>query len=712
MTDDESGLFASTPEALFYLVSDGETVESHSSEKAEVLDEQPGVQATLDLKCLNDPDLFDQILKQSKRGSRWGKDLSEVYRDFLQSKINQVDECVLADELEAQFSRYDADPYESAVLSDAMAIGIDLSSQIQKELDQWDRMQFTRDDLAAAVGIAARMEGVDNGATYGGIIFQSEEPLSVLKQNQSFVRASQNLQQLLLTGLDVALVAPVGGPDEEEVVENTFRSVGSFSVESIAGIQFDISDDMAATIEKWYDRLRYKVADNRVVENVVRPASVTAYDLPDEPWARHFKNAIMKGLQGAYSKKKFNEARFDELWDERISSHPNYDQYRSRRSTFPEIKVTRQDDGITREFRLHHEGPSVKPYICELPVRGSKAERELIEWIERFLNADQVSERRWQEFMNTFADLSGSFGTAPESLVENALLHRKRRRRSLSPLIPPSSKGSSNASGETRESGNGDEWYDQHWSTILSGFEITTQGGVGVIERKRDLQRSLDPEIVADQALYYKLERDIEEAWEYYLDGIKEALQESLTDTQNLSIDCRTTRSAQEIEITVAPTDRSERSVLIEVILPYSEVYVNDTQVPAATVTNTVNEVIDALGTATHMQSNDYSNSVKIDLLYDLTQAYIEVAEFDEGDLVYFDDIIEFYLSLPTVHSVFETPDQDIETEIRRLLGSERYMNRLRKSDVTFHRKGSDQHGSVKVKGDRYIAMELQDRLE
>ncbi|MDS0300909.1 hypothetical protein NDI76_19360 [Halogeometricum sp. S1BR25-6] len=711
MTEGEFGLFASTPEAVFYLVSDNEAVDDLLREKSAVLDEQPGVQTTLSLEQLAEPTLFDSLLKQGKVGSRWGKDLSDTYRDYLQDRIEQVNESVLENEFESQFRRYNADPYESAVLGDPMTIGIDLTEQIQKAIDQWDEHQFTRDDLAAAVGIAARNQEISDRDTYGGIIFTATEPLSDIKQSQSFLRASRNLQQLLLMGLDVALVAPVGGPDEETIVENVFRSVGSFSIESVAGGQFDVDEEIVAAVDEWYDRLRYDVADNRVVEKVVRPASVTAYDLPDELWARHFKNSVIGGLQRAYSKKSFNQKRFDELWEQRISSHPNYDKYRSRRSSFPEVKVTRKDDESNHEFRLHHEGPSAKPYVCNLPARTSTPEEELIDWIERFLDAEPVSEQRWQELTKVFSKLSGSLGTTSDSLVENALLHRHRRRQNLSPLIPPSEIRSETGKQKITGAKYEEEWYDEHWSAILSDYKITKQGGVGAIERKQDLQHSLDPEDPADEALYYKLERDIENAWEHYCNGVIEELRQSVTNDQNLSIKRQETRSGQEITITIEPDSRQTRTVVIETLLPYSEVYVNDSRVRAATITNTVSAVIDHLGTNTQVQQTEVSRENKVDLLFATTEAYLDVAEFGQGDLVYFDDIIEFSLALPNIERVFNTPEQDVEAEIRELLGTEQYMSRLREWDVSFHRKGSDQHGSVKVQGDRYIAMELQEPL-
>jgi hypothetical protein len=712
MTDTESGLFDSSPKAVFYLVANEDAAEGFATERVESLDEQSGVQATLDLTELAKPDVFDQLLRRSKLGSRWGKDLSKEYREYLRGRIEQVDESGLVDEFEAQFGRYDADPYESAVLGDAITIGIDLPEQVQKALDEWEQHQFTRDDLAAAVGIAAKTQDVDNQNTLGGIIFQSDKPFSEIKQDQTFIRASRNLQQLLLIGLDIALIAPVGQPDEKEVIENAFRGVGSFSIESTTDATFNVSDDIAAAVDEWYGRLRYDVADNRVVESVVRPASVTAYDLPDESWVRHFKKAVTIGLQGAYSEKSFNEDRFDELWDNRISSHPNYDQYRSRRNTFPEVKVTRKSDENSHEFRLHHKGPSATPYISDLPVRSGSPEKELVDWIERFLDADHVSEQRWQELVGTFDDLSPKLTVTSETLTENALLHRQRQRNSLSPLIPPVTVTPEPGTEETANAGHDPEWYDRHWSAILSDYKITKQGGVGAIKRKRDLQHSLDPGSDADVALYYKLEQDIDNAWEYFLTSIGEELKQSLTEDQNLSIDQQETQSGRELNITITPENGESRAVTVEVLLPYSDVSIDGTPVRKATVTNTVNEVIDALGTANQTQNRDFSPDDRSELLYDLTKIYLDVAEFQEGELVYFDDIIEFCLSLPGVRQLFERPDQDVEAVVREHLGSERYITRLRESAVKFHRKGSDQHGSVKVQEDRYIAMELQELLK
>lgn len=711
MSDSESGLFASTPEAVFYLVSDEDAAEELTTEKVEFLDDQPGVQAALELEQLPDSNLFDQILKQAKLGSRWGKDLSKVYRNYLETRIGQVDESVLADELEAQFSRYDADPYESAVLGDPMTVGIDLTSQIQSELDQWDQQQFTRADLAAAVGISDQSDPITDRNTRGGIVFSSGTPLSELKHDRRFVRASHNLQQLLLIGLDVALIAPVGGPDEQETVETTFRGVGSFTVESVSGAEFNVGDEIAAAVDEWYDRLRYSVADNRVVENVVRPASVTAYDLPSEDWARHFKNAITIGLQGVYSEKSFSETRFNDMWEQRVSSHENYDQYRSRRKTFPEVKVTRKNDGGAHDFALHHEGPSATPHVCGLPTQSSNPEEELVDLIERFLDADRVSEQRWQHLLGGFERIAESLDAPSKDLVTNALLRRHRRRQQLTPLLPPSEEDTDTFNAKREHHDYEDEWYEDHWATILSDYKITKQGGVGAIERKQNLQNSLDPECGADTALYYKLERDINNAWQYYLDSAEKEIQQSLPDDQNLSIERRETSSSKILDITVIPTNGEKQTVTVEVLLPYSEVYVNDTEVPAATVTNTVSEVIDTLGTSHQAQSLNLSHKETSDVLYEITKMYLDIAEFEQGELVYFDDVIEFCQSLSNIQHIFNTPDEDVEENIRDFLGTEDYISCLR-SSVKFHRKGSDQHGSVKVQGDRYIAMELQEQLQ
>ncbi|WP_137718082.1 hypothetical protein, partial [Halorubrum sp. SS7] len=100
-------------------------------------------------------------------------------------------------------------------------------------------------------------------------------------------------------------------------------------------------------------------------------------------------------------------------------------------------------------------------------------------------------------------------------------------------------------------------------------------------------------------------------------------------------------------------------------------------QVRPATITNTVNDVIDTLGTSLR-EGNTLTDDSKADLLYEITKTYITIGEFEEGDLVYFDDIVEFCLSLPKARNQFESPDNSAEPTIRELLGSEGYMDRIR----------------------------------
>lgn len=710
MTKAESKLFVSAPEAAFYLVTDTEAAENLSHQKIEILDDRSGVQARLDLNVLSKPHLFHEILTSGKVGSRWGKDLSVVYREYLQSKIDQIDETALLDEFEAQFGRYDADPYESAVLGEAMSIGIDLKRQVKKSLDDWGGNEFTQDDLAAAVGVVARSQGITGQETYGGVVFESDRPLSELQQRRPFARASQHLQQLLFMGLSVAIVAPSGGPSERETIERTFQSVSSFSIESIGNTEFDISDEVATAVDDWYDRLRYDVASNRVTNQVVRPASVMAHDLPDEPWSRHFRDATTIGLQGAYSESSFNRNRFENLWNERIKPHSNYDPFRSRHNSFPKVKVTRDCDEISRTFHLSHGGAAATPHVCGLPARTDEPEGELIDWIEMFLSAESITEPRWRDFVETFVDIGESLQVPSEALAEIALLHRERSRRSLCPFVVPTHLTQSSSESDAHDIYD-DEWYEEHWSTVLSDFQITKQSGVGAIDRKCELQTELDPKQTADEALYYKLERDIQNAWDYYLDGVVGELRKSVTADRNLSIDSRETQSGQSLDVTVKPETGSDRTATVDILLPYSEVTVEGTRVPAATVTNTVSAVLDALGTGSRSLADPVPPEARPGLMYDLTKAYLEVTEFEPGELIYFDDIIEFSLSLPSVLAVFSTPEQDAASTIRDCLGSGEYIDRIQEGTVSFHRKGSDQHGSVRVNGDRYIAMELQEFL-
>jgi len=65
---------------------------------------------------------------------------------------------------------------------------------------------------------------------------------------------------------------------------------------------------------------------------------------------------------------------------------------------------------------------------------------------------------------------------------------------------------------------------------------------------------------------------------------------------------------------------------------------------------------------------------------------YLDIAEFEQGDLVYFDDVIEFCQSLSNIQNIFNIPDQSVEENLRDCLGTENYISRLR-SSVKFHRK-------------------------
>lgn len=703
MSDDE--ILSSPPECLYHLVSSADTVTTRSKSVAARLDEIPGVQAEVTLADLLSDDPYDAILRSAKVNSRYGKPLLDVYFDELRERLERVDETVLADELKAQFGKNDADPYQADVTADILTIGLDVKSKLEDALSDPEQFTFNGDDLAAAVGFAAEQEGIRAKTCYGGVVVRLEEPLSELVARRSTGGLSNLVQRLLLWGLDVYFVGPRGGSDELEIVRNQFRSISSFSVEEETQVAFDVSKATASFVDDWYERLSFDVADGRVGESVIRPASVAAYDLPEGEERLHFFRAITDGLQIAYAEQKANDDKFATLWSERITPHPQYDQYRSQRSEFPTVTLARKD-GRQREFRFTYRGPNTKPYIEGVEVQSQDIEEAFIELLERFLDASVVSEEQWNDIV---ADIQTGLGTHldvnPESVAQNALLRRTRIRSELDPALGPEKD-----SGRDDRSTEGDReasWYREHWRTILSGYEISTTAGTKVIENKQDLCTELDPEIPADTALYHKLQRDIENAWEYYCSALEEQIRISLPDELDVSIDQHERDSRTDIDVTAHPPDAEAITATVSVYLPFSDVRVNDEAVSRATVANVVSRLLEAFEGVLYTRTGR-GDIPSEELLLELIRLYCAVTDIEEGDLVYFEEVVTFARNLPDVAEAFQNTNQSVEASLYEKLGAAKLIDTLRSAGVRFHRKGSDDRNSVKVDGDQYIAMELR----
>jgi len=427
---------------------------------------------------------------------------------------------------------------------------------------------------------------------------------------------------------------------------------------------------------------------------------------------RVFKRAITEGLQNKYSQNAFNDEEFEELWNEHITPHPNYYPYKSKRVDFPDVTVARSDDTI-RTFRLHHEGPQAKPHLNGIAINTDEPERALIDIIIRFLDADYVSDKQWQSLKRKGTETVGDYLTENiESVLQNVLLRRDRKRAAIQPLISDDSQQQSTSEDDANRI-RSPEWYREHWPTILSGYKITKPFGANIIADKRTLQRSLEGRSAAESALYYKLERDIEEAWDVFVTGVREEVQANLPDDLDTETNVMETSSGENIVFEFSTPAGERLSTVVDVYLPYSDVRIDDTPIENATISKTVMAVLDIFEDVLYERSNgsELNERDQAELLYQVIRFYTAVTECEEDDCVYFDDLIDFCQLLPGVWEQFKKPTKSVETSLREAFSNDALVRRLRDDGVGFHRKGSDEHGSIRTSENQFIAFDVVDEL-
>ncbi len=709
----------STPKAVYFLASNSNRVREVGDKVIEQCDSRSGVQARITTDSLleradTEEDAMTHILQEAKVGSRWGKNLLEYYRDFLQSIVDSVDEPALEDELIAQFSKYDTDPYESAFLGEPLSLGLNLSTELSDRLNTVESSSatFNRTDLAAAVGYVVNDRKIDTSVV-GTIVIEFTEALSAATEFRKLSYLPQVVQELLLLGISVVLVGPATETDEAERVETFFRSVGRFKIEEISSIGVSVPQEVDSWIDSWYDQLCYDVDSGTIRQDVARNATATAIDLrhltpPEREYATHFLNAIEYGLQDQYSEQKLSGAhrsRFDELWDEVVKPHPNYDHHRSQRNSFPRVRVARKDGGV-REFVLNHDGPLLEPHLNGVPIANNCDPSDaLVETIETFLDAERVDKERWSTLNDlTRRRVSGVTDMSSEELLDRLLLYQG--------LLPPADIANTASTTEpsaVQSSGSFEqEWYREHWQAILSSHRVTSQAGLRLIKDKQELMETLSGQEASTAALYAKLKRDVEHAWEHYADALVDAIGASITDDIVLDISEDSDESSIMLDLQARNTrlDKNE-TVEIEVYMPYRDVRVDEREVSRPTISNTTDEVLNSLAGIISSESSQ-SVSDTDELLYNLIVLYEETRTHDTRNLMYFDDFIEFCLTIPEVSDMFQDSNDSAEEGLRQALGSQSLKRRLERTGSTYHRKGTDPYTGVKVGSDRYVAVELQ----
>jgi hypothetical protein len=702
----ESEFPNSPPQCSYHLVTSTDAVAELSESLKDQLDEMAGIQATITLEEFLADHPYDIVLRNGKIGTRRGKPLVDVYLEKVRDRISAVDESELADDLEAQFGRNNADPYEAALTGNVLSIGVNVLSGIKRRLDAPDDVEFNVDDLRAAVEFAAKEADLGTVGSYGTIIVQSDRPLSDFAAQGSTGRLARRVQELLLSNFDVHVVGPSGGPDELDTIRDQFRSLGRFTIEQETQVQFDQPESVERFLDQWYDRLSFTVADGRVRESVIRPASVTAYDLPQGEERRHFFGAIVHGLQVAYAEKKLDRKEFDRLRSERITDHPKYDKYRSRYTDFPAVKIGRSD-GRQQVFRFTYQGPTTKPHIDGIPVQSNNLEEAFVDILERYLDASVLDEAQWTKVVETVEDGIGRhLDIDHEAVADSALLRRTRVRTELQPALPPSEDTDqvTQAVDPDRDA----SWYREHWNTILSGFEVST--GTKAIKRKRELCAELDPESVADTTLYHKLKRDIANAWDYYQSELEKQIRVSLPDNLGVNLEWQDHEGRTDLVVTTHPSDAVSVETTVSIYLPFSNVHVEGKQVSKATVSNVVSRVIETFEDVLYIR-DAVSGVDQVTLTLEIIRLYCRVADVDAGDVVYFEEVAEFVRTLPGVADAFREPNQNLTESVYDRLSDPNLLDKLRDSGIIFHLKGSDDRKSIKSKGNQYISMELRDGI-
>lgn len=695
---------------IFYLVPVMDDVEPRATALEEDFDENSAVQARISMSDLYDGDTYDNILRSAKVGSRWGKDLVEVYRDRIDEILQQYGESRLVDEVERRYDEHQADAYSAELTGDAISINIDVGTEIRSRFNDWSSIRFNEDDLSAAVGFA-ESEDAQEWSYSGDIIIESEKAISALKQESSLKRLLKKIQELVILDFRVSLIAPKELTDEIDIIEKAFQPLRQFMIINETEISLNVTDKISSFIDDRYDHLCYEVSDSRLSKQTVRAASVTAYDLPDNELGRVFERAITEGLQHRYSQNEFDSEEFNQLWKEHISPHDNYYQYKSKRADFPDVTVARKD-GTVRTFRLHHGGPQAKPHLNGVATDTDEPERELIDIIIRFLDADHISDKQWQSLRQRGAETVENHLTEDiEPVLQDLLLRRNRKRATIQPLINDDSQRqfTTDEAGGIRSS----EWYREHWSTILSGHEVKKPFGTNIIADKRALQRSLEGQSAAESALYYKLECDIKKAWDVFLTGVRREVQTNLPDELDTGARVTEISSGKRIEFEVSTPAGERVSTEVDVYLPYSDVRIGDTAIENATVSETGIAVLDTFEDILYERSNGsaLSEEEQAELLYQVIRFYAAVTECDKKDRIYFDDLIEFCQLIPGVWEQLKQPTKSVETSLREAFSNDILVSRLRDNNVILRRKGSDEHGSIRTSQDELIAFDISSEL-
>jgi hypothetical protein len=702
MDIDVTSITDTSPGCYFILTptDEADAIKACRDEIISHLDNTNQIQSEILLeKVLDDSDLFQSVIEEAKIGSRYGKSVIDLYSELLKKEIESDDDLSLAENIEEQYQQYGGSASNSGVVGEPINVGINIGERIEKRVSALgsNDIEFTEADLTVAVGIAVNKRAITT-ENKGAVIIKSERSISDLKRYGKIGTLSRMMNDILVSGLSVVVIAPDGGTDESEIINDTFRSVGQLTINYAEPTGIEVSVETTEWINEWYDRLCFDIAPGRISQRTARRAAIVAHDLPDKEEATHFRRSIIHGLQWEYSNQQLANHKddFDELWDENIKPHQKYDYRRSQRNSFPRVKIGR-DDGRVRWFELRHRGPRNQIELDGIPIENNPV-RKLIEKILQFLDGKDINEAQWANLKKTVStSLVDPLNTTPGTLVAEALLKQNQ--------LPPKSADIPRASGGSMDNSiRKPEWYEKHWREILAEPTVRSRVGSNLIENKIKLQKSLKGEYLGGTSLHYKLQEDINRAEENYVEELSEEISQGVVDHISLDIAKNSFDKYEEVTYHAETVDGRERMEHVKIKTPYSDVRISEEKISPATIDNVAEIIIDHFEPLFQV---DPDLSSPADILVPLTDLYIEIENLSQGDLLYFDHFIDFCVTLPGVVDRFEGSKSAAEA-IREHLTDDEIMLALRDRSSRFHLSGNDPYEGIRTSVGEYVAMELE----
>lgn len=700
-------------DTIFFLLDPTLDPARIGKELIEAIDDENGVQARISVDAIDESESWpDVILKEAKVKSRWGKDLEKYYREYLTHVSDKIaSEADPVGYVTEEYESYNADAYESGAIGEELSLGIGIEEEIRKIVDEWgsQEISYTMADLRAAIGYAMETLDYEEISAKGYLVFEFEDGLP--SQTKRVAGLGEAIHEFQLMGLNVAIVLH----DEHDIrdqIRRRFRTLGKFEFEEVGDTPIDEETvrEVENWLNEWYQDLCYEVESSQIRGEVAAKAGVVATQLRRSTMGSVFADAIEYGLLRNYSHNKLDNRHgdeFEELWKKRVTGREGYDRYNSKRADFPRVTVARSD-GLKRDFELRI-GPGGRVDINGISISGNENPAEvLIEKIVDFIEAKRLSEEEWEEIVESYSEILDYGSNEVAGNLSWALLSVG--------LVPPES----DAMGGVDDLGNDADldidWFDKYWKGILSTYKMSTLSARGVIREKKELKKDLSLKYPSEVFLFQKVERDLQNAREYFREEIETRVSRIIPDELNYEVGTDT----EEIDKVWFSIGRDQQETLectVTIEIPYREVKIDGRRLDSPNISNVVQEVINRLDLLRIFTDSTVAFDRKSvsETMYELLRLYVRLTNAAPGDLVHFDDFAAFCSQVPAIADWAHSSDSTVSVEkfLLEKLSTNEFVERLREQNVTFHRKGNDPRSPIRVEsGNKYIAFEMSKPLD